>query len=119
MLIYQKLAFTTHGKILKHSCKNSKFKILAPTWNDKFELPDGSYSVSDIQYYFDYIIKTHKEKTDNPPIGICVNKIEHRITFRIKTGYYLELSTPETMKLLGNTKMNRTKDEICASFRNQ
>ena len=50
--------------------------------------------------------------TDNPPIRIYVNKIEHRITFRIKTGYYLETL------LLGNTKSNITKDEIYASFRN-
>ena len=40
---------------MKESYKNSKFKILALTWNDKFELPDGSYSASDIQYHFEYI----------------------------------------------------------------
>ena len=44
-------------KYKKNSYRNSKFKISAPSWNDKFELPDGSYSVSDIQDYFDYIIK--------------------------------------------------------------
>ena len=37
--------------------KNNKFKISAPTWNQKFELLDGSYSVSDIQDYFEYISK--------------------------------------------------------------
>ena len=42
---------------------------------------------------------------------IYVNKIENRITFKIKTGYYLELLTPETMKLLGSTKSKRTKDK--------
>ena len=42
---------------------------------------------------------------------IYVNKIENRITFKIKTGYYLELLTSETMKLLGSTKSNITKDE--------
>ena len=41
----------------KHSYNNNKFKILAPTWNDEFELPDGSYLISDIQYYFEYIFK--------------------------------------------------------------
>ena len=40
----------------KKSYKNNKFKISAPTWNEEFELPDGSYSISDIQYYFEYII---------------------------------------------------------------
>ena len=56
----------------------------------KFELPDGSYSVSDIQDYFKYILKKkHETVTDNPSIMICVNKIENRITFKIKSGYYL------------------------------
>ena len=49
---------------LKSSYKNNKFKILAPTWNDTFDLPDGSYSNSDIQDYFEFIIKKHK-KTQN------------------------------------------------------
>ena len=47
------------------------------------------YSVSDIQNYFEYILKTRREKTDNPLITIYINKIENRITFRTKTGYYL------------------------------
>ena len=42
-------------KNIKSSYNNNKFKISAPTWNDEFELPDGSYSVSDIQDYFEYI----------------------------------------------------------------
>ena len=42
---------------IKSSHNNDKFKISAPTWNDEFELPDGSYSVSDIQDYFEYILK--------------------------------------------------------------
>ena len=42
-------------KNIKSSYNNNKFKISAPTWNDKFELPDGSYSVSNIQDYFEYI----------------------------------------------------------------
>ena len=87
---------------------NSKFKISAPTWNDKFELPDGSYSVSNIQDYCEYILK-HNEKIDNPSIRIYVNKTENRITFKIKTGYYLEHLTPETMKLLGSTENKITK----------
>ena len=83
----------------------------APTWNEEFELPDGSYSVSDIQDYFEYIIRKHQKVTDNPPVRIDVNKIENRITFKIKTGYYLELLTPETMKLLGIARSKVTKDE--------
>ena len=57
-------------KNIKQSHKNNKFKILAPAWNEEFELPDGSYSISDIQYYFEYIFKKHGEKTVNPSIGI-------------------------------------------------
>ena len=67
------------------SYKNIKFKISAPTWNKDFGLPDGSYSSSDIQDYFKYILKKHETVTDNPSIMIYVNKIENRITFEIKT----------------------------------
>ena len=69
-------------KNIESSYNNNKFKISAPTWNDKFELPDGSYSVSDIQNYFEYILKEHGENTDNPSIHIYVNRIENRITFK-------------------------------------
>ena len=63
-------------KIIKKPCKNKKFKISAPTWNEAFELPEGSYSVSDIQYYLEDIFIKHGEKTDNSSIRIYVNKIE-------------------------------------------
>ena len=78
---------------------------------ENFELPDGSYSVSDIQDYFEYIVKRHEDKTVNPSRRIYVSKNEYRITFKTKTGFYLELLTPETMKLLENTKSKTTKDE--------
>ena len=86
----------------KSSYNNNKIKTSSPTWNDKFELPDGSYSASDIQDYFEHIFKKNNENIDNPWIKIYVNKIENRMTFKIKTGYYLELLTSETMKLLGS-----------------
>ena len=70
---------------IKKSYENNKFKILTPTWNDEFESPDGSYSVSDIQDYFEYIFKKHSEKAVNPSIRIYVNKIEIRITFEIRS----------------------------------
>ena len=89
----------------KSSYNSNKFKISAPTWNDKFELPYGSYSVSNIQDCFEYIFKKHGENTDKPSVQISVNKIENRITFKIKDGYSLELLTPETMKFLGTTKI--------------
>ena len=98
-------------KNIKSSYNNNKFKISAPTWNDEFELPDGSYSVSDIQDYFEYILKKHGENTDNPSVQIYVNKIENSVAFKIKDGYSLELLTPETMKLLGSTENKITKDK--------
>ena len=98
---------------IKSSYNNNKFKISTPTWNEEFTLPDGSYSVSDIQDYFQYILKKHGENTDKPSIQIenIVNKIENRITFTIKNGSSLELVTKETMKLLGSTENKRTKDK--------
>ena len=68
---------------IKKSCKNNTFKISTPTWNEEFKLPDGSYSVSDIQVYFEYILKKLEAVTDNPSIMIYVNKIENRINFII------------------------------------
>ena len=96
---------------MKSLYNNNKFKTSAPTWNDKFELPDGSYSVSNIQDYFEYILKKHGEDIDKPSVQIYVNKIENRVTFKIKNGYSLELLTPETMKLLGSTENKITKNK--------
>ena len=104
---------------------NNKFKISSPTWNDGFELPDGSYSASDIQDYFEYILKKHGEKINNnnndnndkdndknkPSVKIYINRVENRITFEIKNGYSLELLTKETMKLPGSTNNKITKDK--------
>ena len=98
-------------KNIKSLYNNNKFKTSAPTWDDKFELPDGSYSVPDVQDYFEHILKKHGKNIDNPSVKIYVNKIENRITFRIKNGYSLELLTPETMKLLGSTENKITKDK--------
>ena len=96
---------------MKSEYNNKKFKISALTWNETFDLPDGSYSVDDIQDYFEFIIKKHETLTDNPPVKIYPNKIKNRIVFKIKTGYKLELLTPETMKLLGSTKKDVDSDK--------
>ena len=111
LLPYQILVFNTHGKNIKSSCSINKFKASAPTWHDRFELPDGLYSLSDIQDYFEYILKKHGEDNDKPSLQMYVNKIESRVTFKIKNGYSLELLTPETIKLLGNTENKITKDK--------
>ena len=94
---------------IKSSYNSNKFKTSAPTWNDKFELLDGSYSVSDIQDYFKYIFKKHEEYIDKQSVQIYVNKIENRVTFKIKNGYRLVLLTPEILKLLGSTENKITK----------
>ena len=71
-------------KSIKSSYKNNKFKISSPTWSDGFEVPNGSFSIGDIQDYFEYILKKHSENVDNPSIKTYVNKIENTVTFRIK-----------------------------------
>ena len=98
-------------KNVKSSYNNNKIEISASTWHEEFKLPDGSYSVSDIQYYIEYSLKNHGENTNKPSIQIYVNKVENRITLKIKNGYSLKLLTKETMKLLGSTENKITKDK--------
>ena len=74
-------------------------------------MPDGSYSVSDIQDYFEYLLKKHGQDIDKPPVLIYVNKIENMVTFKIKNGYSFELLTEETMNLLGSTENKITTDK--------
>ena len=50
------------------SYKNKKFKLSAPTWNGKFELPDGSNPIWDVQDYFEHITQKHKALTNHPPV---------------------------------------------------
>ena len=97
-------------KNIKSEYSNNKFKIWAPNWNDTFDLTDGSYSIVNIQYYFEFIIKKRETLMENP-VQIYPNKIKNRIAFKIKTGYKLELLTLETMKLLGSTKKDVGKDK--------
>ena len=99
---------------------NNRFKISTQTWHKEFTVPDGSYKISDIQDYFQYILKKHGEKIDNdnddndknkPSVKIYFNKAENRIKFKIKNRYAFELLTKETMKLLASTENKITKDE--------
>ena len=104
----QNLSINYTWKSIRKQYKNNKLKIIAPTWNNEF---DGSYSVSDIQDYIEYIIKKHEKLTTIAPIHSYVNRINNRLVFQIKDGYKLELQTPETIKLFGTTKklLNKTK----------
>ena len=89
VIVLSNLSIYYTWKNIKSSYNNNKLKIWAPTWNDKSELPDSSYSVSYIQDYFEPILSKHGENIDNPSVRIYVNKIENRITFKTKIGYYL------------------------------
>ena len=90
-------------KNVKSTYNNNKFKISAPTWNKTFDLPDGSYNISEIQDFIEYIIKKHETIGENAPKLIYANTINNRIVFKIKSGYKLELLSKEAMKLLGST----------------
>ena len=96
---------------MKESYKSNKFKISSLTWNEEFELFDGSYSMLNIQDYFKYIFKKCGEETVSPSKRIYVNKIENRTTIKIKTQFYPEVLTTETKKLLRSTKSKITKNE--------
>ena len=96
-------------KTIKFAYNNNKFKVSAPTWNNQFDLLHGSNSISDIQDYLEFIIKNQEALAENPPIHIYTNKIKSRIVFKVKSGYKLELLSPETIKLLGSTKKDVDK----------
>ena len=98
-------------KNIKSAYNNKKFKISAPIWSYEFDLPDGSYSISDIQDYFEFIIKKHERLAENPPVQIYPYKIKNRIDFKVNTGYKLELLSSQTMKLLGCEKRDVDKDK--------
>ena len=93
--------------------------ISAPTWNETFDLPDGSYNISEIQDYIEYIIKKHETIGKNAPILIYANTINNRIVFEIKSGYELELLSEETMKLLGSAiKILLMQTKIVKTYQN-
>ena len=96
-------------KNIKSAYNNNKFKVSAPTWNDTFDLPNGSYSIANIQYYFEFIIKKHENLIENPPVQIYSSKIKNRIVFKIKTGCKLELLSPETMKHKKNVREHKKR----------
>ena len=98
-------------KNVKSIYKNNKFKISAPTLNETFDLPDGSYNIPAIQNYFEYIIETHEAIGNTAPILIYANNITNRVVFKIKTGHKLELLSKETLKLLASTSNTIDSDK--------
>ena len=107
-----KLVYLLHVEKYKTTVQKTKPKIIAPKWNNDFQLLDGSYSVSDIQDYIEYIIKNHEALPTNPPIHIYISRISKRLVFKMKNEYKLELQTSETIKLFGDTKIliDKTKN---------
>ena len=89
---------------IKSTYNNNKFKISGPTWSETFDLPDGSYKISDIQDYSLKVINKHEkvENNEDSPILMYTNEVRNRLNFKIKTGYKLELLNKETQKLLGD-----------------
>ena len=83
----QNLSIYYKWKNIRNEYKSNKLKIIAPTWNDEFELPDGSYSVSDIPDYIKYIIKKHETLTAISPINVYISRINNRLVFKINDGY--------------------------------
>ena len=77
-------------KNVKSTYNNNKFKISPPTWNETFVLPDGSYNISEIQDYIEYIIKKHETIGENAPILIYAKTINNRVVFKIMSGYKLD-----------------------------
>ena len=98
-------------KNVKSDYNNNKFKISVPTWNDTFDVPDGSYSIAALQNYFEYIIRKHETIADVSPVLIYVNEINNRIVFKIKSGYKVKLLSKETMRLLGSRSNSIDKDK--------
>ena len=91
---------------------------MEPTWDDTLDLPHGSYSIVNIQDYFEIIIKKKKNFTENLIVQTFLNKIKTRIVFKIKTSYKLESLIPETMRLLGSTKKALIKIKTAKAYQN-
>ena len=105
-------------KNIKSKYNNNTFKISAPTYNDTFHLPDGYYSIADIEDCFEFIIKNHETLNENLPTQIYPNKTKSRIVFKINTGYKLELLTPKTIRLLESTKKTLMQIKIVKMYQN-
>ena len=104
-MLFKNLSIYYRWKNIRKQCKNNRLKIIAPTWNDGFELPDRSYSVSDIQDYVEHIIERHETLTTIPSIHVYINRINKILVFKIKYGHKVKLQMLETMTLFGAQKV--------------
>ena len=90
-VVFQNVSIHYTWKNIGKLDKNNKIKIISPTWNDEFELPGGSYSVSDIQDCIEYIIKKYETFIAIFLIHVYINRARNRLVFKTKDGYKLEL----------------------------
>ena len=90
----------------RRTIQNNKFRLSRPTWSEDVTIADGSYEIFQIQNYFlDEVInklESNVKSNEQSLILIHANRILHRVSFRIKKRYRLELLTNETMRLLGD-----------------
>ena len=86
----QNLSIYYTWKNIRQQYKSNKLKRITPTWTDEFELPYGSYSVSYVQDYIEFIIEKHETLTTIPPIHIYINRTNNRLVFKTKVRDKLE-----------------------------
>ena len=84
MSLFKTYLFIYTWKNIRKQNKNKKLKLIALTWNDEFELSYGSYSVSGIQEYTEFVTKMYETLTAIPPIHVYINRINNILVFKIK-----------------------------------
>ena len=98
-------------KNIKSAYNSNNFKISPSTWNDKFDLPDGSYSTSDTQDYFRFIIKKNETLTENAPVQIYTNKIKNRILLKKKNRIQIRIFIFRNNEIIKHNKhVDQDKD---------
>ena len=98
-------------KNIKSAYNSNNFKISPSTWNDKFDLPDGSYSTSDTQDYFRFIIKKNETLTENAPVQIYINKIKNRILLKKKNRIQIRIFIFRNNEIIKHNKhVDQDKD---------
>ena len=105
------LSIYYNWKNIKSAYNDNKFNISLPTWNDEFNLPDGSHLWQTSKTTLNLL-----SLAENRPIQIYPNKIKIRIVFKVKRGYKLELISSKMMKLLGGTKKDMIKIEMVKMY---
>ena len=109
MLLFKTCLFITSRKTWDNSTRYNKPKIITATWNDELEWPYGSYSVSDIQDYVEWIAKKHETSTTISSILVCINRIKNKLVFKLKDRYKVRITNALNKKIIWQYKKNRNK----------